>query len=190
MNKHWDHTGMRNTAGDVFCRVPLVQGETACSLCQGKWQLAHSSYYKPKARGISQSEMWWRRERERCSVCPVTPCGARQMSVFSRQLFTAMQSVGHWRMNDNVRFVLFSPPVWRNKRLLSFLGDLPGVSRPGWGGVLLGVGEDGQRCVFSRASLRADACFCPHPKVSSSYISHRATCEYEKKRAFSHVRAV
>lgn len=64
-----------------------------------------------------------------------------------------------------------------------FLSGLPEVSRPRWGGVLLGVGEDRQRCVFSCASLRGDACLCPHPKVSSSYMSHSATCKYEKKRS-------
>lgn len=42
-------------------------------------------------------------------MCPMTPCGARQMSMFSRQLFKAIQSVSPWQMNDNVTFVLLSP---------------------------------------------------------------------------------
>lgn len=79
-------------------------------------------------------------------------------------------TVNHWQINGNVR-------LGPKKSHLSFF-------RRFTGGVTTEVGrspsrcrrEDGQRCIFSCASLRGDACLCPHPKVSSSYISHRATC--------------
>lgn len=74
---------------------------------------------------------------------------------------------------------------------LSFLCDLPEVSRSRWGGVLLGVGERTDSVVFSHALLSA-ACLCPHPNEFSSFISHRAKYRTGKKEkfAFSHVRVV
>ncbi len=39
----------------------------------------------------------------------------------------------------------------KKKTQLSFLGDLPEVPRPRWGGVLLGVGERTDSVVFSHA---------------------------------------
>lgn len=57
-------------------------------------------------------------------------------------------------MNRNVQLGVGFSSV--KKRLLSFLGDLPEVSRPRWGGVLLDVGEKTDSVVFSRALLSVE----------------------------------
>lgn len=61
-------------------------------------------------------------------------------------------------MNDKVR--LFGDSVFRfqrkKKRVLSLLSDLPEVSRPRWGGFLLGVGERTDSVVFSHALLSVE----------------------------------
>lgn len=75
--------------------------------------------------------------------------------MFSRQLFKAIQPVSHWQMNGNVRLALLSPAL-KKDCLLSFLGDLPEVSLPRWGGVLLGVGERTDSVVFSHALLSVE----------------------------------
>lgn len=59
----------------------------------------------PKLRGLVNPRCDGEK-RERGSMCPMTACGARQMSMFSRQLFKAIQSVAaRWLViSDSVRY--------------------------------------------------------------------------------------
>lgn len=114
---------------------------------------------------------------------------ARQMSMFSGQLFKAIQSGSHSWMVGRVGLPLWTPAS--HKRLLSLLCDSPEVSRPRWGGVLLGAGERADSVVFSHAFLSAETRVCVRiPNGSSSYMNHRARCRHAKNLDVSHVRAV
>lgn len=88
-------------------------------------------------------------------MCPMTPCGARQMSMFSGQLFKAIQSVSPWQGRGKVKLFgdLEESFCSSKKRLLPRLSDVVEVSRPRWGGVLLSVGERTDSLVFSHALL-------------------------------------
>lgn len=130
------------------------------------------------------------RERERGSMCPMTPCGARQMSMFSGQLFlsrTVNQSPAGRRMvtSDSVFFV--------SGVMLSFLCDSAGRCHGRGGEESFSVRGRGRTAVrFSHALLSAETLlvYVRIPKVSSSYISHGATRRNEKNLALSHVHAV
>lgn len=91
---------MRSTTGSVFCgevMFPSMRGamDAACVRANDNCSTLLLTP-NPKRTRISQSKMWWRKERERGSMCPMTACGARQMSMFSRQLFKAMQWGSGW----------------------------------------------------------------------------------------------
>lgn len=111
-------------------------------------------YSKPKAQGISQPKIWWRKKERggnqcvqwRCKAhvrCPCFP--GNFLKPYSQPVTEKwMGKAGHG----------LSFPAWK-KIMLSFPGDLPGVTRPMRGGVLLGVGED--RVMFSHALLSVEA---------------------------------
>lgn len=123
-------------------------------------------------------------------MCPMTPCGARQMSMFSGQLFlsrTVNQSPAGRRMvtSDSVFFV--------SGVMLSFLCDSAGRCHGRGGEESFSVRGRGRTAVrFSHALLSAETLlvYVRIPKVSSSYISHGATRRNEKNLALSHVHAV
>lgn len=102
-------------------------------------------------------------------MCPMTPCGARQMSMFSGQLFKAIQSVSPRQGNVKVRLFgdLAESFGSSKKSLLPLLSDVVEVSRPRWGGVLLSVGERTDSLVFSHALLSEEtliyACMPEYP---------------------------
>lgn len=190
MHKQWDqHTQMRSTTGCVFSGVvtfPLCREllDVACVRANDNCCTLLLTP-NPKRRGLVTPRCDEEKRERGSYVCPMTPCGARHMSMFSMQLCKAIQSI-------TGRSMVMLDTVLRLQRKKKYF------CRRCTGGVTTEVGrspsrcprEDGQRCIFSCASLRGDACLCPHPKVSSSYISHRATCRWKTNIAFSHVRAV
>lgn len=107
--------------------------------------------------------------------------------MFSRQLFKAIQSASHWEMSGESWARSFVSSVKKKNVILSrrFTGcDTTDAGRSP------SRCRGGQSYVFSCASVRGGACLWSHPKLSSSYISHRATCRHEKNTAFSHERAM
>lgn len=83
------------------------------------------------------------------------------MSMFSRQLFKAIQSVtGRWMATLRVALSFVSSAKEKKKKKKKDcyppLSDLPEVSRPMRGGVLLGVGERTGSVAFSHALLSAE----------------------------------
>lgn len=106
--KAWDQHTHTNAQHNRQCRLwcgnvpPFLQGATGCSpcQCQDKCQLLNTLLQTQSTGRYSVRCVMGKRERG--SMCPMTPCGARQMSMFSRQLFKAIQSFSHWRLNGTV----------------------------------------------------------------------------------------
>lgn len=145
-------------------------------------------YSKPKAQGISQPKIWWRKKERggnqcvqwRCKAhvrCPCFP--GNFLKPYSQPVTEKwMGKAGHG----------LSFPAWKKNNVI--------LSRRFTGCDTTDAGRSPSRCrggqsyVFSCASVRGGACLWSHPKLSSSYISHRATCRHEKNTAFSHERAM
>lgn len=112
-------------------------------------------------------------QRERGSMCPMTACGARQMSMLSRQLFKAIQpvsqSVGLSRTAAHLKLQRLK------NRVLSRLWLTEGVTAE-LGRILLG-----QRCVLSAFLSSGDACLCPHPGAAAPHIRAIVRSAAQKK---------
>lgn len=161
---------MRNTAGGVFCDVTaspfcMEPLDAACVKASDNcWTLVLTP--NPERRGLVSSRCD-EEKRERGSVCPMTLGGARQMPIFSWQLFKATQS-GESREAAAALHSLFC--FQREKHCHPFsrgatdeVGRSPRCRR-----------EDTQRGAFFFFPLRATRS-CPHSKESSLFISHYTT---------------